>query len=73
MTCEDCGTRLNAGVCSNCHEELYIMSFQADYIDELSEDFFLKAKDQESAAKENRRREKRREWLEIAYGLKEGD
>ena len=26
--CEDCGTILNGGVCSNCHEELYISTYQ---------------------------------------------
>lgn len=27
-TCEDCGTKLRNGICTNCHEELYINDYQ---------------------------------------------
>lgn len=27
-TCADCGTKLDGGVCPNCHEELYIFETQ---------------------------------------------
>ena len=45
--CDNCGTILEEGVCSNCHEELFIMTFQGDDIVEpLSKEF------QEKAAKQ---------------------
>jgi len=46
--CPDCGERAcNRGVCSNCQEELYIASFQSEYIDEqLSDEFTNKAGEQ---------------------------
>lgn len=46
--CPDCGERAcNRGVCSNCQEELYIASFQSEYIDEpLSQEFMEKADEQ---------------------------
>jgi len=45
--CEDCGSVLNKGICSNCKEELYIEVFQCEYIEEaLSEDFRKKADEQ---------------------------
>jgi len=28
MTCKDCGTTLRSGICTNCHEELYINDYQ---------------------------------------------
>ena len=47
-TCEDCGCRLNKGICSNCQEELYIVEFQSDCIDTpLSNEFSKKVKEQE--------------------------
>lgn len=47
--CPDCGERAcNRDVCSNCQEELYIASFQGEYIDEpLSDEFMDKANEQE--------------------------
>lgn len=45
--CNDCGCRMSDGICSNCHEELYILEYQGDYIDfDLSEDFLEKAENQ---------------------------
>ena len=46
--CEDCGCILEKGICSNCHEELFILTYQAEYIDQpLSNEFVEKAKEQE--------------------------
>lgn len=28
MSCDNCGTKLRNGICTNCHEELYINDFQ---------------------------------------------
>jgi hypothetical protein len=45
--CEDCGCKLNNGICSNCQEELYIIENQYEYIDKpLSDKFINKAKEQ---------------------------
>lgn len=32
--CWDCGTTLEAGICSNCHEELFIQTFQSEDMSE---------------------------------------
>ncbi|MDD4804160.1 MAG: hypothetical protein PHN69_03215 [Candidatus Pacebacteria bacterium] len=44
--CEDCGCKLNNGICSNCQEELYIIENQSEYIESLSKEFINKAKEQ---------------------------
>lgn len=45
--CEDCGCNTVYGVCSNCHEELYIVSYQNEFIDRpLSHEFLQKAEEQ---------------------------
>jgi hypothetical protein len=45
--CEDCGSILECGICSNCQEELYIVSFQGDCIDApLSRDFIDRVEEQ---------------------------
>lgn len=47
MHCEDCGTKMYGGICSNCQEELYIIENQSDAIDwPLSEEFTDKAAEQ---------------------------
>ena len=28
MNCENCGTKIRNGICTNCHEELYINDYQ---------------------------------------------
>ena len=57
-SCENCGCRLNSGICSNCHEETYIATFQADCIEgPLSKEFTDKMKEQKREIKENRRKE----------------
>ena len=46
--CEDCGYGPTSnGICSACQEELYIVEFQSDVIEEpLSEEFMGKASEQ---------------------------
>lgn len=52
-TCENCGTRLNYGICSNCQEELYIVENQAEFIENpLSDEFVQKVKEQRQFLKE---------------------
>jgi len=51
-TCPDCGCRLSDGICSNCHEELYILRNQSEYIDfPVSDEFAEKARKQEAEVK----------------------
>lgn len=57
-SCKDCGCTLNDGICSNCHEELYIIENQSEYIDyPLPDEFLKKAEEQREAVKENRKKE----------------
>ncbi len=44
MKCKDCGCILETNICSSCHEELYILNFQSEHIEEVSNDFSKKAK-----------------------------
>lgn len=46
--CDDCGCRMSGGICSNCDEELYILTHQAEDLDDvrLSDEFLSKAKEQ---------------------------
>ena len=45
--CRDCGCRLEGGICSNCQEELFICTYQGEYIDTpLSDNFRQKAAEQ---------------------------
>jgi hypothetical protein len=47
--CEDCGTKLDGGICPNCHEELWIFDNQMTpdgYDEPLSEEFAKKVNDQ---------------------------
>jgi len=45
--CPDCGCRTSGGICSNCQEELYILTEQADFIDgPVSDEFAEKAAEQ---------------------------
>ncbi len=55
--CEDCGCRLNGGICSNCHEEHYIMTYQADdMVTPVSNEFKNKAEEQAQQIKDRDRR-----------------
>ncbi len=56
--CEDCGTRLSGGVCSNCQEELCIMENQilVDGLDiDVSQDFADKSIEQREELKRRKR------------------
>ena len=53
MTCEDCGCKIYDGICSNCHEELYISEYQTEFIDfPLSDEFLEKVKESRQILKE---------------------
>jgi len=46
-TCEECGSRLREGLCTNCQEELYIYEYQAEDCDfPLSDEFMEKVREQ---------------------------
>lgn len=50
--CPDCGSRTNGGICSNCQEELYILTYQAEDIDQpVSDEFAEKAREQQEQVK----------------------
>ena len=46
MNCEDCGTKFSDGMCPNCHEELFILETQGEYIDMISDEFAAKVAEQ---------------------------
>ena len=51
--CEDCGSRTNNGICSNCQEELYILENQAEFVSEpVSQEFAQKVTEQGDYLKE---------------------
>lgn len=54
--CPDCGTRIDGGMCPNCHEELYIYVTQYDDLPELSEEFAEKVRDQQQELKRRKLR-----------------
>ncbi len=57
LTCENCGCKLDHGICSNCHEESYILEFQGEFIDSpLSNEFLNKVKEQEEEIQKNRKK-----------------
>jgi hypothetical protein len=47
--CENCGCGTSNGICSNCHEELYISTYQSEYAPKngFSDEFLYKAQQQE--------------------------
>jgi len=52
--CENCGTKLSGGICSNCQEELYIFTEQNEFLpDNISDDFNNAVKEQRIKAKKN--------------------
>ena len=52
--CENCGCKKREGICTNCHEELYIMDYQSEFIDfPLSDEFIKKAKEQKEEIRRN--------------------
>lgn len=57
-SCDNCGSRLYGGICSNCHEELYIVTNQSDDINfALSDEFLQKAEQQQREVTRKRRME----------------
>ncbi len=55
MNCQDCGCKLNNGICSNCQEELYIIENQSEFITEpLSDEFVKKAEEQKEYIKKQK-------------------
>ena len=51
--CEDCGCRMDYGLCTNCHEEAYIMDVQCADLEldfEFSDGFKETAADQRREA-----------------------
>lgn len=57
-TCEDCGTKLYSGACSNCHEETFIeqQNYESDEPIIFSEDFINKLEIQKQQIRENVKR-----------------
>ena len=54
--CVNCGCKKSGGICSNCHEELYIIENQSEYIDfPLSDEFLKKAKEQKEEIERRKR------------------
>ena len=52
MHCDDCGTKLDNGLCPNCHEEAHIWEHQQDDFDPLpSREFMDKVWEQEKHRK----------------------
>lgn len=48
--CWDCGTTLEGGICSNCHEELFIQTYQESVMP-MSSEFARAASNQASDIK----------------------
>jgi hypothetical protein len=59
-SCPDCGCRTSDGICPNCQEELYILRFQSDYVDEVSQGFAEKARRQEKDLANARKQDQKR-------------
>jgi len=49
--CKDCGCRTNGGICSNCQEELYIIEYQGEFVETISDEFAQKANEQKEYLK----------------------
>jgi len=45
--CPDCGSKTSSGICSNCQEELYILTFQSEWVEGVSSEFTDKAAEQQ--------------------------
>lgn len=48
--CLDCGKRMEGGICPNCHEELYILTYQSEdfAMSEVNKEFMAKAQMQQA-------------------------
>lgn len=65
--CNDCGCRMSDGICSNCHEELWITEYQGEFLPRMSEEFNEKVCEQRNRV--NRQKQLKRpyeegEWIE---------
>lgn len=59
--CNDCGLQaVSNGICSNCQEELYIIEFQSEWIDELSDEFVETANQQRTYLRERKLNDRKR-------------
>jgi hypothetical protein len=54
--CLDCGCTLEGGICSNCHEELFISTYQSEDMIFPSSSEFMQAAAEQSKEIENRDR-----------------
>lgn len=53
--CENCGCRVYNGVCTNCHEETYILETQSeDMTYPISDEFMQKVAEQRPEVERNR-------------------
>ena len=52
--CEDCGTKTYNGICQNCHEELYILDNQYEFMDKPISQQFMELADQQAKQVESR-------------------
>jgi hypothetical protein len=51
--CLDCGCYLEGGICSNCHEALFIQTYQSEYmVEPVSREFAAEASQQAKTIKE---------------------
>ncbi len=50
--CEDCGTKMYGGICSNCQEELFVYENQYEDMDKpISDEFMEKVSEQRQKAR----------------------
>ena len=50
--CLDCGCGMDGGICSNCHEALYIQTFQSDsMVDNVSPEFIAEIQEDKDKIK----------------------
>lgn len=55
--CENCGTKKSDGICPNCHEELFIVETQTEFLpDYLSQGFIEKVDRQRQEIKDEKER-----------------
>jgi hypothetical protein len=49
--CDDCGCRCRNGICGNCDEELWIETYQGDFLENTSPEWDAKIPEQKSRQK----------------------
>jgi hypothetical protein len=51
--CLDCGCNMDAGICPNCHEALYIQTYQSDsMVQPVSPEFIAEVNQESQAVKQ---------------------